>query len=127
MDAKEKLSYEAREAKIEALLLELAELKIDGMVEEGVFLETPHYCIIEAQARTLGNQLSQKAQERASREVAVQCGEKAPCPCCGESSPVKTKKRRLSSRDGPVNLLETMARCARCRRDFFPSTRSDGA
>lgn len=126
MDAKE-LSPEAREARIQALLMEAAELKIEGMVAEGVFLETPHYSIIETQARTLGRQLSQKAQERGAREVAAQCGVKAACPNCGKSCSVTTEKRQVASMDGSVELIETLANCSRCRRDFFPSTGGNGA
>ena len=55
---------EARQGEKQQLLARLAELQIEEMVEEGVFLETPHYSIIELQAATLGRELSRKAQQR---------------------------------------------------------------
>jgi hypothetical protein len=46
----------AREVEKRALLNRVAELLIEEQVEQGVFLETPHYSIIELQAITLGRE-----------------------------------------------------------------------
>lgn len=117
---------EAREVKKRELLSQLAELVVEEQVEEGVFLETPHYSVIERAAVTLGRRLSRQAQERAAREVAAQCDVEAPCPECQSRCQVKTRDRPVTSIDGPVTLTETIAHCRRCRRSFFPSTRCDG-
>ncbi len=117
MDAARK----AREAKKKELLNQLAELMIEEQVEQGVFLETPHYSIIERQAVTLGRELSRKAQERGAREIAANCAPQAVCPRCQTMCRVDTKTRRVTSLDGPVELTETIAHCRRCRRSFFPS------
>jgi len=112
---------EARQQKKQQLLNELAELEIEEMVDEGVFLGTPHYSIIECRAMTLGRELSREAQERGACEVAANCATQAACPTCRSSCQVETKKRQVISRDGPVELTETVAHCQTCRRSFFPS------
>jgi len=117
---------EARQGEKQQLLARLAELQIEEMVEEGVFLETPHYSIIELQAATLGRELSRKAQQRGAREVAANCDAQATCPTCQSSCQVETKERPVTSIDGPVELVETVAHCRKCRRSFFPSTSGDG-
>jgi hypothetical protein len=112
---------QAREARKKELLNQLAELLIEEQVEQGVFLETPHYSIIERQAVTLGRELSRQAQERGAREVAASCAPKVACPTCQSRCPVDTKTRLITSVDGPVELTETVAHCPQCRRSFFPS------
>ena len=117
---------EARQQKKQRLLRELAEIAIEEQVEEGVFLGTPHYSIIELQARTLGRELSCQAQERAAREVAANCETEAACPTCRSPCRVETNKRQVTSIDGPVELIETTGHCLKCRRSFFSSTPSAG-
>jgi uncharacterized protein with PIN domain len=115
-----------REARKKELLQELAELRIEEMVEQGVFLGTPHYSIIERYAITLGRELSREAQERAAREVAANSPSEADCPACGTTCRVQTATRSVTSLDGPVAMTETTAHCNRCRRSFFPSAGEDG-
>ena len=117
---------ETRQQKKQRLLRELAEIAIEEQVQEGVFLETPHYSIIELQARTLGRELSCKAQERAVREVAANCETTVACPTCRSPCRVETNKRQVTSIDGPVELIETTCYCRKCRRSFFPSAASAG-
>jgi hypothetical protein len=118
---------QAREEKKKRLLNELAELMIEEQVEQGVFLETPHYSIIERQAVTLGRELSRQAQERGAREVAATCDSEVACPTCHARCPVESDKRQVTSLDGPVELTEAIAHCRPCRRSFFPSASRDGA
>ena len=117
---------QARQERKEELLRELAEISVEEQVEEGVFLETPHYSVIERAAVNLGRQLSRQAQERAAREVAANCEARAPCPCCQSLCDVDTRNRFITSVDGPVEMTETFARCQKCRWIFFPSAGSDG-
>ena len=114
-------AQQARERRRKELLAELAELMIDEQVEQGVFLETPHYSVIERAAMKLGRDLSRQAQERGSREVAANCDAEAACPTCQGACPVETKKREVTSTDGPVELTEAVAFCRSCKRSFFPS------
>lgn len=119
-------AQEARQQEKKLLLSRLAELLIEEQVEQGVFLETPHYSVIERAAVVLGRQLSRQAQERATREVAARCEPEAACPTCQTRCPVTTSVRSVTSIDGPVEITETVAECRRCRRSFFPSARGDG-
>lgn len=54
-------AQQARSKKKKELLIQLAELMIEEQVEEGVFLNTPHYSIIELAAANLGRELSREA------------------------------------------------------------------
>lgn len=119
-------AQQARAKKKEELLRQLAELSIEEQVEQGVFLGTPHYSVIERAAVTLGRQLSRQAQERAAREVAANSPPEVGCPMCGAPCRADTEKRQVTSIDGPVELTETVAHCHRCRRSFFPSAGRDG-
>jgi len=116
----------AREAKRQELLLQLAELMVEDQVEEGVFLETPHYSVIELAAMHLGHQLSRQAQQRAAREVAARCPAEANCPTCDAACVVQTQTRQVRSLSGPVEMTETVAHCRRGRRSFFPSACGPG-
>jgi hypothetical protein len=108
------------------LLHELAELHLEEMVEAGHFDGTPHFGTIERAASGFSRQLSRQIQEHASREVAADSPPQAPCPTCGASCEVTTKRRTVKSLDGPVELTEAVAECRRCRRSFFPSADGDG-
>ncbi len=119
-------AQQARSKKKKELLIQLAELMIEEQVEEGVFLNTPHYSIIELAAANLGRELSREAQERAAREVAANCEQKANCPTCNSPCDVEVLERQVTSMTGPVELAETTAHCKKCRRSFFPSKGSDG-
>lgn len=117
---------QARQTRKKELLLELAELMIEEQVEEGVFLGTPHYSVIELAAVNLGRELSREAQQRASREVAANCKNQAACPICKMACEVRLEKREVTSISGPVELTETVADCPTCRRSFFPSAGGNG-
>lgn len=112
---------QAREQEKQQLLTRLAEVMVDEQREEGLFLGTPHYSVIERAAMHVGRQLSQQAQERGAREVAANCPVEVACPQCGSACRAETKTRRVTSTDGPVELTEAVAFCRRCRRSFFPS------
>jgi len=122
MDARQ----QARSSRKQELLLELSELMIEEQVEEGVFLGTPHFSVIELAAIKLGNDLSRKVQERGAREVAASCESHAPCPTCQSPCPVEFTDRKVTGVSGPINLTETKSHCRKCRRSFFPSAGGDG-
>ena len=122
MDAAE----QPRSKKKKELLTQLAELMIEEQVEEGVFLGTPHFSIIELAAVNLGRELSREAQQRGAREVAAHCQQKVACPTCNSSCDVRIQHREVTSISGPIDLPETIADCPKCRRSFFPSASSHG-
>lgn len=81
----------------------------------------PHYDQIELPAHELGKSFSRMIQSNAVREVAANGLNDAPCPTCGRKCRVQTKPREVGSIDGTIELTETVAKCRRCRRSFFPS------
>jgi hypothetical protein len=88
----------------------------------------PHYSVIEQAAHVVGNRLSRVIQHQRSGEVAAEAGGQtgeAPCPCCGKLCRVGCETRTVKSIDGEIDLIESLAHCTRCERDFFPS--ADGA
>ena len=88
---------------------------------------TPHFDQIELPAHALGQRLSRMIQSERAREVAASSGAEAACPDCGRKCRVRTKAREVHSMDGPLELLETVAKCRHCRRSFFPSAGWTGA
>ena len=123
MDAKS----QARQQRIRQLLRELADLRVEEMVEAGNFEQTPHLGAIERAASEFGKQLSRETLEQASREVVAGGPTQASCPTCGMLCDVTTQHRTVKGLDGPVALTEAVADCRRCRRSFFPSADGDGA
>lgn len=119
-------AQQARSEEKQELLMRLAELMIEEQVEEGVFLGTPHFSIIELAAANLGRELSREAQSRAAREIAANFEQKADCPTCNWSCDVRSQGRQVTSISGPIDLTETVADCPKCRRSFFPSACGDG-
>jgi hypothetical protein len=99
---------------------------IEEQVEQGVFLETPHYSTIERAAVTLGLRLSRRAQERGAREIAAMCDSEVTCPTCQSTCQVETKTRDVISIDWAGELTEAVAHCRKCRRSFFPAASADG-
>lgn len=87
---------------------------------------TPHFDQIELPAHALGRRFSRLIQTERAREVAAQGLDDAACPDCGRKCRVRTKTRRVQSQDGPLELLETVAKCRSCRRSFFPSAGRSG-
>lgn len=113
---KEKLEFHLKEAASIAASIQAA--------EQGK--KTPHFDEIELPAHELGKRLSCMVQSNRIREVAAEGLNDAPCPTCRKKCRVFTKIRVVSSIDGKIELTETVAKCRRCRRSFFPSTCSIG-
>ena len=83
--------------------------------------QTPHYDQIELPAHALGQRFSRMVQTERAREVAASERCEAACPDCGRKCKVSTNSREVHSLDGPLEVVETVAHCRRCRRSFFPS------
>lgn len=116
MDAKRA----ALEGKLAEILSQAAEVGAQiQAIEQGP--GTPHYDQIESHAHGVGQRLSQIMQRTRVADVTAEHPPEAECPGCGKACRVQTKTRQVISEDGPVELVENVARCTRCRRDFFPS------
>lgn len=106
--------------KLDELLKEAAQVAGElQALEQGE--QTPHFDQIELPAHALGQRFSRLIQTARAREVAAANLADAACPTCGRKCRVQTRTRDVHSLDGPLELLETVADCRRCRRSFFPS------
>lgn len=115
---------DAKQAQLEGKLAEI----LKQAAEVGAQIQalqqgpgTPHYDQIESHAHGVGQQLSQIMQQTRMADVAAEHPAMAQCPDCDKACRVKTRSREVLSEDGTVELVENVARCTRCRRDFFPS------
>jgi DNA repair exonuclease SbcCD ATPase subunit len=106
--------------KFEKLLKEAAEVSVSLDQINGTIKGVPHYSVIEARAHELGRQLSREIQVRQMGEVAALGAETAPCPDCGTRCKLHSKKRSVTSIDGPIEIQELKGECPLCRRAFFP-------
>ena len=88
---------------------------------------TPHFDDIELPAHALGQQLSRMIQTQRMREVAAEQPAQAACPTCGRACRVTPQKRDVQGADGPLELMEPVAKCRPCRRSFFPSAGGAGS
>lgn len=121
MDAKSTLLSQ----KLESLLSQAAAVaaELQGL-EQGK--ETPHFDQIELPAHALGQRLSRMIQSERACEVAVAEKNQTTCPDCSRRCKVEVHRRTVNSMDGPIEVAETVAKCRRCRRSFFPSEGRDG-
>jgi hypothetical protein len=103
------------------LLQRLAEIAVEEQRLLGTFDSVPHYSVLEQAAHGLGRELSRVTQQRAAREVAAGSQSTSVCPGCGQVCPTEMSQRTVTSLDGPLEVLEPLAHCPACRRDFFPS------
>lgn len=87
---------------------------------------TPHYDQIESAAHDVGQKLSRMVQQERTGELAAEQSREARCPQCRNKCPVSTEARQVTSVDGLVELIESVAFCTCCRRSFFPSAQSFG-
>jgi hypothetical protein len=113
--------------KFEESLKQTAEVAGELQRAEGGTTAIPRYIEIEAAAHEAGQQLSRRIQACSVGEVATGAALHAACPGCGRLCRLSARKRRLESTDGPVEVLEPVGRCDRCRRSFFPSAQGPGA
>jgi hypothetical protein len=103
------------------LLRRLAELTVEEQRGRGTFDRTPHMTELEGESLELGRLLSRLSLSRSAAEAAAASETSAACPTCGSRRPIETQKRTVESTAGPVELIESVAHCPTCRRDFFPS------
>ena len=116
MDAKQAILEE----KLTEILRQAAEVGAQiQAIEQGP--GTPHYDQIESHAHDSGLRLSQMMQQTRAADVTAEHPLQVECPQCKKTGGVQTRSREMISEDGPVELIENVARCSRCRRDFFPS------
>ena len=76
----------------------------------------------------IGHQAGQMIAAQVDRELAGGHREhfpgQQPCPQCGQPCASKLSERALRTRDGTMELPESVCYCPNCRRSFFPSAGS---
>jgi hypothetical protein len=107
--------------KVAKLVREAAEAKVELDRAEGKIKGVPHYSVIEDTAHELGCEVSRLVQEIHMRELAANQPLSGKCPQCGGRHTLEVKKRRVTSADGPVQLVELVGNCPCCRKSFFPT------
>jgi hypothetical protein len=112
--------------KLDDLLSEAAATAVELSRLDGTVRGVPHYTVIELHAHELGQQLSRRIQQRQMTEVAADQLRQHPCPACGARCDVTASTREVGSIDGPLALQEVEGYCGKCRRSFFPESRSSG-
>uniref|UniRef100_A0A7C2P6L1 Uncharacterized protein n=1 Tax=Schlesneria paludicola TaxID=360056 RepID=A0A7C2P6L1_9PLAN len=110
-------------AELRESLRRTAELRVAWDLAEGRVPAqgVPHYSLIEAAAHAVGREVSRLAQALHMGEVVARQQTHARCPACGTRCGLSSRKRTVTSGDGPVELQELVGRCPACHRDFFPS------
>jgi uncharacterized protein with PIN domain len=116
----------ALKERFQKLIREAAEVSVSLDRKNGTIKGIPHYSVIEARAHELGRQLSREIQTRQMGEVAALGEEFAPCPACATRCKLQSKKRIVTSIDGPVEIQELRGDCPLCRRAFFPQQSAFG-
>ena len=87
---------------------------------------TPHYDQIEIPAHEVGQRLSRMVQQDRAGELSAAHASETTCSECRNKCPVESKSRPVTSVDGPVEIVETVAHCRHCRRSFFPQRKALG-
>jgi hypothetical protein len=78
-------------------------------------------------AHDVGQRLSRMVQQDRAGELLAAHATETTCPECRNKCPVEPRSRQVTSVDGPVEIVETVAHCRRCRQSFFPSAGSTRA
>lgn len=110
-----------REREKSELLARLAELLVEEQRAAGVFDSTPHFSQLERDSLAVGHAVTTACLTRAARESAAESSAEVACPTCGRACLGAHHVRTLHGLAGSVEVLEPVAHCPACRRDFFPS------
>lgn len=118
----------AGEARIERKRRELEELAqgwgkllAREAFPDGVGLDVDLFAMEEI-AVTAAKSLVRGAVETMTDDQVQTLGAEQPCPDCGQRCRLDRRSRPIQVRGGPADLVEPVAHCSTCRRDFFPST-----
>lgn len=118
MNAQERIEWKRKQ--VEEAAREFGVFIARQTFEEGVGLDVD-LATIENLAALASKQVVRGIVEQAVAEQAKELGEEHPCPGCGRSCRLKQKPRPIQVRGGEADLVEPVAHCSACRRDFFPS------
>jgi hypothetical protein len=111
---------ERRRREIEELAEGWGKLLAREMFPDGVGLDVDLFTMEEL-AVTAAKSLVRGAVETMTGDQAESLGTEHPCPGCGKRCPLDHRSRAIQVRGGTADLVEPVAHCSTCRRDFFPS------
>ena len=111
---------ERKRKQVEEAAREFGELVARQTFDEGVGLDVD-LATIENLAAFAAKQVVRGIVEQATAEQTEKLGQDHPCPGCGRSCRLEHRSRPIQVRGGEANLVEPVAHCSACRRDFFPS------
>ena len=103
-------------------LKELAELIArERFGRQGVPLD-----ITFSEIEEIGHQAGQMVAAQVDHQLVTEhqdhFADEQACPQCGQPCASKPCERELTTRDGTMELPESICYCPKCRRSFFPST-----
>ncbi len=87
---------------------------------DGVGLDVDLFTMEEI-AVTAARSLVRGAVETMTGDQNEALASEHPCPGCGKSCHLDHRVRTVQVRGGTADLVEPVAHCSTCRRDFFPS------
>jgi len=118
MAKQERLERKRRE--IEELVQGWGKLLAEHAYPEGVGLDVDLFAMEEFAANA-AKALVRGVVETLTETQAMALDEEHSCPGCGQQCHLDHRSREIQVRGGTANLVEPVAHCSTCRRDFFPS------
>lgn len=118
MADKVRIAWKRRE--IEELARGWGKLLAREMFPEGVGLDIDLFTMEEI-AVTAAKSLVRGAVETMTGDQTEMLEPEHPCPGCGKLCWLDRRTRAIQVRGGAADLVEPVAHCSTCRRDFFPS------
>ena len=111
---------ERKRREIEELARGWGKLLAREMFPDGVGLDVDLFTMEEI-AVTAAKSLVRGAVETMTGDQTETLGREHPCPGCGKLCHLDHRARAVQVRGGTADLIEPVAHCSTCRRDFFPS------
>jgi hypothetical protein len=111
---------ERKRREIEELALGWGKLLAREAFPDGVGLDVDLFTMEEI-AVAAAKSLVRGAVETMTGDQIETLEAEHPCPGCGKQCHLERRSRPIQVRGGPAKLVEPVAHCSTCRRDFFPS------
>ncbi|MDN5939760.1 MAG: hypothetical protein L0H83_14010 [Salinisphaera sp.] len=111
---------ERKRREIEELARGWGKLLAREVFPEGVGLDIDLFTMEEL-AVTAAKSLVRGAVETMTGDQRETLDAEHPCPSCGKMCRLDRRTRPIQVRGGAADLVEPVAHCSTCRRDFFPT------
>lgn len=111
---------ERKRREIEELAQGWGKLLAREVFPDGVGLDVDLFTMEEI-AVNAAKSLVRGAVETMAGDQSEALGTEHACPSCGKLCHLDHRSRAIQVRGGAADLVEPVAHCSTCRRDFFPS------